>query len=315
MCSNGKRYFRMISTPYSTLEKIPETIEPLKMTETVLEPGKVIKPVISHEEVKLLAERLYGISVLELTELNGYDDKNYKIIEDPNMKNPLITHHSPHGYVLKIMNSMDSQNKGIVEAQNEIMNLLNTRNVTCPKPVRNVYGHFYSVETLSGKQHAVRLLEFVPGALLKDVPRSEALMYQLGEFVANLDNKLQVPNWRWDVVPTPSCYISKTTSKGSRGVACCQQLHTTLASSACFVASRPGQLLVKICWGLVLQHSKEEAGKICAADLLGEARCELEHHVLCKTYASTTRTCALRSRGMPECETRKYGRPPLLPPP
>ncbi|XP_073960965.1 hydroxylysine kinase-like isoform X1 [Choristoneura fumiferana] len=191
MCSNGKRYFPMISIPYSTLEKIPETIEPLKMTETVLEPGKVIKPLISHEEVKLLAERLYGISVLELTELNGYDDKNYKIIEDPNMKNPLITHHSPHGYVLKIMNSMDSQNKGIVEAQNEIMNLLNTRNVTCPKPVRNVYGHFYSVETLSGKQHAVRLLEFVPGALLKDVPRSEALMYQLGEFVANLDNKLQ----------------------------------------------------------------------------------------------------------------------------
>ncbi|KAI8423432.1 hypothetical protein MSG28_012565 [Choristoneura fumiferana] len=192
MCSNGKRYFPMISIPYSTLEKIPETIEPLKMTETVLEPGKVIKPLISHEEVKLLAERLYGISVLELTELNGYDDKNYKIIEDPNMKNPLITHHSPHGYVLKIMNSMDSQNKGIVEAQNEIMNLLNTRNVTCPKPVRNVYGHFYSVETLSGKQHAVRLLEFVPGALLKDVPRSEALMYQLGEFVANLDNKLQL---------------------------------------------------------------------------------------------------------------------------
>ncbi|XP_049881066.1 hydroxylysine kinase [Pectinophora gossypiella] len=157
----------------------------------ILEPGKVIRPEIDHEGVKLLAERLYGISVLELTELNGYDDKNYKIIEDPNVKNPLITNHSPNGYVLKIMNSMDSQNVDVVEAQNEIMNFLFTRHVTCPKPVRNVYGHLHSIETINGKQHAVRLLEYVQGDTMKDAPKSEALFYQLGEFVANLDNKLQ----------------------------------------------------------------------------------------------------------------------------
>ncbi|XP_047036807.1 hydroxylysine kinase [Helicoverpa zea] len=156
-----------------------------------LEPGAVIRPIIDHEGVKLLVERLYGISVLELTELNGYDDKNYKIAEDPNVKNPLITSHSEHGYVLKIMNSMDSQDVGVVEAQNEIMNFLGTRNITCPKPIRNVYGHLHSIETIGGKRHAVRLLEYVPGDLLKGVPHSEALFYQLGEFVANLDNKLQ----------------------------------------------------------------------------------------------------------------------------
>ena len=156
-----------------------------------LEPGKVIRPIIDHEGVKLLVERLYGISVLELTELNGYDDKNYKIIEDPNVKNPLITNHCPHGYVLKIMNSMDSENVTVVEAQNEIMNFLATRSVTCPKPIRNVFGHLHSVENIGGKKHAVRLLEYVPGELLKDVPKSEPLLYQLGEFVANLDNKLQ----------------------------------------------------------------------------------------------------------------------------
>lgn len=94
------------------------------MAATSIEPGTVIRPVIDHDGVKLLAERLYGISVLELTELSGYDDKNYKIIEDPNVKNPLITAHCEHGYVLKIMNSVDSQNAGVVEAQNEIMNFL-----------------------------------------------------------------------------------------------------------------------------------------------------------------------------------------------
>lgn len=95
-----------------------------KTESLVLEPGTIIKPIITHEEVKLLVERLYGISVLELEELNGYDDKNYKIIEDPNVKNPLITNHSTEGYVLKIMNSMDSQNLSVVEAQNEIMNFI-----------------------------------------------------------------------------------------------------------------------------------------------------------------------------------------------
>lgn len=89
-----------------------------------LEPGKVIRPIITHDDVKALSERLYGISVLELTELNGYDDKNYKIIEDPNVKNPLITNHSEYGYVLKVMNSLDTQNVSLVEAQNEIMNFL-----------------------------------------------------------------------------------------------------------------------------------------------------------------------------------------------
>lgn len=66
------------------------------------------------------------------------------------------------------------------------------RSVTCPKPVRNIFGHLHSVESISGKNHVVRLLEYVPGELLKDVPRSETLYYQLGEFVANLDNKLVV---------------------------------------------------------------------------------------------------------------------------
>lgn len=161
------------------------------MASSTLEPGQVIRPIIDHEGVKALAERLYGISVLELKELNGYDDKNYKITEDPNVKNPLITTHSEHGYVLKIMNSMDTQNPSVVEAQNEIMNFLGTRSITCPKPIRNVYGHLHSIESIGGKQHAVRLLQYVPGELLQGVPKSQQLYYQVGEFVANLDNKLE----------------------------------------------------------------------------------------------------------------------------
>ena len=85
-----------------------------KNSSKILQSGDVIKPEIDDESVKALAERLYGISCLELKEMNGYDDKNYKITEDTNMKNPLITKHCPYGYVLKIMNSMDSEKLSLV---------------------------------------------------------------------------------------------------------------------------------------------------------------------------------------------------------
>lgn len=50
----------------------------------------------------------------------------------------------------------------------------------------------FSTEIINNKQHVVRLLEYVPGELIKDAPKTESLFYQLGEFVANLDGKLQV---------------------------------------------------------------------------------------------------------------------------
>ncbi|XP_077286531.1 hydroxylysine kinase [Arctopsyche grandis] len=163
-----------------------------KTSSKILQSGEVIKPEIDDESVKALAERLYGISCLELKHLNGYDDKNYKITEDTNMKNPLITKHWPHGYVLKIMNSMDSEKLSSVEAQTETMLFLASHQINCPKPIRNVYGHYFSREKLSsGKHHIVRLLEYQPGETLLTVTRSEFLYYQVGEYVANLNRLLK----------------------------------------------------------------------------------------------------------------------------
>lgn len=94
----------------------------------LLKLGEIIKPQVDKEIVSSFVERLYGISCQEVQELNAYDDKNYKIVEDPNMKNPLITTRSVHGYVLKIINSLDSKNLSLVEAQTEILNFLSKFN-------------------------------------------------------------------------------------------------------------------------------------------------------------------------------------------
>lgn len=38
-----------------------------------------------------------------------------------NVKNPLIVSHCPFGYVLKILNSLDSKMEDVVDAQNQIL--------------------------------------------------------------------------------------------------------------------------------------------------------------------------------------------------
>lgn len=47
----------------------------------ILGPGIDIKPPVnSIEQVKHLAEKVYGIFVISACELNGYDDKNYHLM-------------------------------------------------------------------------------------------------------------------------------------------------------------------------------------------------------------------------------------------
>lgn len=47
-----------------------------------LKPGSKIRPVVTEEEVRKLLERLYGIIVLEMGEMDSYDDKNFLIQAD-----------------------------------------------------------------------------------------------------------------------------------------------------------------------------------------------------------------------------------------
>ena len=65
-------------------------------------------------------------------------------------------------------------------------------NIKCPKPLKNVFGKYYSVEELGKTKHLVRLLEYIPGKILYEVPPKDHLFYQAGEFIGKLDNALKV---------------------------------------------------------------------------------------------------------------------------
>lgn len=63
-------------------DKPDQNTEITDTEQNILKPGSKIKPQIIEEEAIRLAERLYGISTRDISELVSYDDKNFLIHVD-----------------------------------------------------------------------------------------------------------------------------------------------------------------------------------------------------------------------------------------
>lgn len=72
--------------------------------------GETIKPVVPMKHIPHLIKSLYGLTVESCKELDSYDDKNYHVIVTGQSENPYIKHPEEDGYVLKILNKMQSKN-------------------------------------------------------------------------------------------------------------------------------------------------------------------------------------------------------------
>ena len=68
----------------------------------------VIAPQITLETAKKLVQDLYGLKVKSMKEINSYDDKNYRVEVESECTNPHIQRVCADGYILKVLNSMDS---------------------------------------------------------------------------------------------------------------------------------------------------------------------------------------------------------------
>jgi len=80
---------------------------------TMLQPGQTIRPKLCEQTAISLIESLFGLQVRTIKELNSYDDRNYFITVDSNYDNPHIPELWPHGYVFKVLNSLDSLKKHV----------------------------------------------------------------------------------------------------------------------------------------------------------------------------------------------------------
>ena len=90
--------------------KVMSTVDDNNTVE--LAPGQLIRPVVDCGKAVQLVESLYGFSVLEVRQLDSYDDRNFHVrVSLENHSNPYVQQEQVcrHGYVLKVMNSIDSQ--------------------------------------------------------------------------------------------------------------------------------------------------------------------------------------------------------------
>lgn len=81
-----------------------------------LQPGQTIRPQVDCEKAVQLVETLYSLKVLEVRQLDSYDDRNFHVQVSPERhSNPHVDQIWPHGYVLKVMNSIDSHRPHVGE--------------------------------------------------------------------------------------------------------------------------------------------------------------------------------------------------------
>jgi len=168
---------------------------------STLQPGQSIRPILGCEEAKKLVERLYKLKVVKIKELNSYDDRNFHVAVDSEHDNPYIDKLNEDGYVFKVLNSLCSQ-KSHVDAEHECQRLLEKNGILCSVPVKNIHGADKILEPMpespNGSKHCMRLLKFVSGVILADVPCTSSLVYSVGNLLGRVTHTMK--GWTHDAL-------------------------------------------------------------------------------------------------------------------
>uniref|UniRef100_A0A2C9KE41 Hydroxylysine kinase n=2 Tax=Biomphalaria glabrata TaxID=6526 RepID=A0A2C9KE41_BIOGL len=135
---------------------------------------------------------VYNLNVKVVQELTSYDDHNF-YVQDVSV----VSDNTTHGYVLKILNSLDSQNPDIIELQTQIM--LHMKNVGYPTPgvIPCKDGQLLKLMSLPARKNQngtestsnfiVRLFTFLPGLPLDHVKLTLNICFQIGWFAGRMD--------------------------------------------------------------------------------------------------------------------------------
>ncbi|KAK9728304.1 Phosphotransferase enzyme family [Popillia japonica] len=150
----------------------------------LLSPGENIRPQLTLDQAKQLVTKYYGFECESIVELDGYDDKNFKVTVRGNHEQDKNEH-----YVLKILNSLDSRTVDFIEAQNVLLLYLFNKNIPCSVPQPTITKSYYAVVQLESGKHIVRLMNFFTGVTLLRAPNPpDNIFCEIGTFAANLDN-------------------------------------------------------------------------------------------------------------------------------
>lgn len=160
-----------------------------------------------------LVKQLFGLSQVVIhRELASYDDRNYQVRGV--LPNKEGNDGSPEYYTLKIQNGVDSDNRILLDCQNDALLLLHKHNIACPYPMPALSDSFisyYELPVVSGesKRLAVRLLQWVHGTPMNEVDvdpllleKAGGLLGQISHVMGNFEHPGAHRTFIWDLQQT-----------------------------------------------------------------------------------------------------------------
>jgi 4-aminobutyrate aminotransferase-like enzyme len=166
--------------------------------------------------MKKLLQKEFGFNIVEILEINGYENTNYLIKTG---KGKYIFKTYPFNY----------ETFELIKAENDILlSLQDYKEKTFPKPVSFTDGALAKVIKLEGKESICRMLSFIEGDFLGDVKHSEKLFRSFGEFLARMDKALRTTvnytirarQWEWDIqyLNLNEKYLNEIPNAGDRNL-------------------------------------------------------------------------------------------------
>ena len=160
-------------------------------------------PNFSNDHAIAIAKKLYDLKVSVVKPLSSDRDQNFLLYLDDN---PI--------YILKISHPAESFN--VLDMQHlaiQHISLLDAK-IQLPKEVKNVDGDYISLYKYSEVNYFIRLVEYIPGKLMKDIiHHDKSFINMLGVFLGRISSAFQgfeyensIRKFPWDISQTDFLY-------------------------------------------------------------------------------------------------------------
>jgi len=129
--------------------------------------------------MKSILREQFGINAIKVERLSGLDNANY-FVETQSEKYIFKTYPATRD----TLSLVEAENNALLFLQNE-----GQRNIQTPIPSKNQ--SYTAIVTINGQEYICRMLSYLEGKFLVDVPHSKKLFQSFGKFLAQLDLKFQ----------------------------------------------------------------------------------------------------------------------------
>ncbi|XP_059227350.1 hydroxylysine kinase isoform X2 [Mustela nigripes] len=155
------------------------------------QPQALAKPTFSDAQASALVESLFGLKVSKIRPLPSYDDQNFHVY----ISSAKDAADEPTEYVLKISNAESSRSPELIEVQSHVSMFLRAAGFPTASVHPTAGGHLSSLVSVDGSSgvagYLLRLLSYLPGTPVAEVPSSPQLLYEVGRLAGKLDETLQ----------------------------------------------------------------------------------------------------------------------------